>query len=298
MRTYSEQDVAAIIARAAERQAEAARTPTREGLTLDEIERLGSDAGLDTADLRAAAAELDETGRTLSRQASQTKTQVVVERWLDAPLTLEGWENTVDALRGHFGASAMAALGMPAAGDVRQVGAAFEWSHTSNLGVQTTVAASPRGERTRLRMTQLVGLGSPRAEGVAYGGFVAFVLAGIALVAGIKLDAATLTTVLTTLAVFAASLAIAIPATTALDRRWRARKLRDLDALADDLGGLLAAPGLLAMQGRDGGEALPALDRLPDATRTSAARLDLDALGDAPGSEPDAASQRSPRTRA
>lgn len=288
MRTYSEQDVAAIIARAAERQAEAARTPTHEGLTLDEIERLGADAGLDPADLRAAAAEIDAAGRTLSRQASQTKTSVVVERWIDAPLTLDGWENTVDALRERFGASAMTALVGAAGGTVQQVGAAFEWTHTDGLGIQTTVTASPRGERTRLRMSQIVGLGSPRAEGIAYGTAIAFVLAGIALVAGVKLDVATLTAVMTTLAVFAASLAIAVPATTALDRRWRAGKLRRLDALADDIGTVLAAPGLHAEQ--------PLPDPLPDATRAPAARLDLDALGDAP--DHDAHRSASSRTRA
>lgn len=296
MRTYSEQDVAAIIARAAERQA-AWPEPAREGLTLDEIERLGADAGLDPADLRAAAAEIDAAGRTLSRQSSQTKTQVVVERWIDAPLTLDGWENTVDALRERFGVSMGLATGGSAGGTVQQVGAAFEWTHTDMLGIQTTVTASPRGERTRLRMTQLVGLGSPRAEGIAYGAAIAFVVAGIALVAGVKLDVATLTAVLTTLAVFAASLAIAIPATTALDRRWRAGKLNRLDALADDISVLLAAPGL-DEPALDAGEPLPdlALDRLPGETRAPTARLDLDVLGDDLGGDTDP--QRSPRTRA
>ena len=281
MRTYSEQDVAAIIARAAERQAAAARTTASVGLTLDEIERLGQDAGLDPADLRAAAAEIDAAGRTLSRQASQTKTQVVVERWIDAPLTLEGWENTVYALRERLGVSAEAALGGAGGGTVQQVGAAFEWTHTSGLGVQTVVTASPRGERTRLRMSQLVGLGSPRAEGIAYGTAVALILGGIALVAGVKLDVGALAAVLATLAVFAASLAIAIPATTALDRRWRAGKLRALDALADDLGAVLAALAL------EVGEPIPnpVTDPAPAETRAPTARLDLGALGDAPDRE-------------
>lgn len=296
MRTYSEQDVAAIIARAAERQAESTRTTPSVGLTLDEIERLGTDAGLDPADLRAAAAEIDSAGRTLSRQSSQTKNTVVVERWIDAPLTLESWENTVDLLRERFGTSAMAMLGLPAGGEIRQVGAAFEWTHTDGLGIQTTVTASPRGERTRLRMSQLVGLGSTRAEGIAYGTSVAFVIAGIALVIGTKLDAATITLVLTTLAVFAASLGVAIPTTTALDRKWRAGKLNRLDALADDIGSILAYRA--ETPGSEAGETLadPTLDRLPGTTRTSGARLDLDALDDAP--DHDAHRSGSSRSRA
>ncbi|HEX9951833.1 MAG TPA: hypothetical protein VGB53_08700 [Rubricoccaceae bacterium] len=241
MRTYTESEVADIIARAAERQATTARATERGvGLTLDEIERLGADAGLNPDDLRAAAAEVDAAGRTLTRQASQTDTHVVVERWIDAPLTPEAWEDAVDGLREHLGLSAMAAFGGAAGGTVQQVGRAFEWTHTSSLGVQTVVTASPRGERTRLRMSQLVGLASSRTEGIAYGMGVAFVIAAIVLVALTKADVAGLTTLMSTLAAFAASFAVAAPGTTTLDRRWRSRKLASLERLADDIAARLA----------------------------------------------------------
>ena len=179
MRTYSEQEVADIIARAAERQAASAREPVRDGLTLDEIERLGADAGLDADDLRAAAAELDAAGRTLSRQASHTKTHINVERWIDAELTPEAWEDAVAEMRSQVGPSMAASFGMAAGGTVQQVGAAYEWTHTNGMGAQTTVTASPRGGRTRLRMAQLVGLASPRVEGVAYGLIVAAIVAAL-----------------------------------------------------------------------------------------------------------------------
>ena len=299
MRTYTESEVADIIARAAERQATTARATERGvGLTLDEIERLGTEAGLDPADLRAAAAEVDAGGRTLARQASQTDTHVVVERWIDAPLTLVGWEDAVDVLRERLGISALAAVGVAAGGTttvtpfsgaaggtIQQIGGAFEWTHTSGLGVQTVVTASPRGERTRLRMTQLVGLASPRAEGIGYGMVAAFLIAGIVLVALSRADVAGVTVLMSTLAAFAASFAAAAPATTTLDRRWRSRKLAGLERLADDVAARLAhpesgpehaAPERAAPAAerdaaplRDAFETLA--DDLPDATRDAAA---------------------------
>ena len=274
MRTYSEQEVADIIARAAERQAASARQPVREGLTLDEIERLGSDAGLDPADLRAAAAEVDAGGRTLARQSSQTRTHVVVERWIDAPLSEAGWEDAVAEMQGTLGADVGAAFGMRV-GQQQQVGRAFEWSHTSGLGVQTTVTASPRGERTKLRLTQLVGLASPRVEGAMYGGVVGVVAALAALVAVGQTDAPFLTALLVLLATFAVVTAVAAPVTTALDRRWRVKKLDALGALADRIAPVLVAPT------SDPLSDAPALaSTLPAAAQAAPLRDAFEALGE------------------
>ena len=220
MRTYSESEIADILARAAERQAEASRTTGRDGLTLDEIVRLGADAGLDADALRDAAAEVDGAGQTLRRQAMHTPTQVVVERWLDGPLTPEGWEDAVIELRQTLGADMAAMMGM-ATPPQQQIGRAFECSHTSGYGIQTTVLASPRGDRTRLRMTQLLGFASPATSGVLSGSLVAA-------------------------AAFGLTTAVAIPAATALDRRWRARKLHRLGELADRIAPVLVPPAASA----------------------------------------------------
>ena len=263
MRTYSEAEVADIIARAAERQAESAREPAREGLTLDEIERLGAEAGLDPADLRAAAAEIDTAGRTLAREASQTKTHVVVERWLDGPLTQAGWEDAVVEMQDAFGAD-MAAFGMGGGSGEKQIGQAFEWIHTSGLGIQTKVLASPRGDRTRLRMTQLVGLGSTRAEGIIYGSVAGIFAAFLAFLLAAGLDLSSVVGPALVLATLVLGTAVAIPATTALDRRWRAKKLDALGALADRVAPVLVAPGLA--EGAD-----PVLEALPEPTLETSA---------------------------
>lgn len=273
-RTYSESEIADLIARAAERQQDARRQASGPGLTLDEIERIGSETGIDPEHLRAAAAEMDTAGRTLARQSEQTRTHVVVERWIDAPLTPEAWEEAVAELQGRHGADAGFWWGQDAGGGVQQVGNAHEWRHTSGLGIQTVATASPRDGRTRLRIRQLVGLASSTTEGIGYGIAVALVPAFFALLAAIGADAPFATAALWTSLVFLAAAVVAIPAVMTLDRRWRAKKLRQVEDLADDVGALLAAPA--------GGAAEPAEARDDVDAGEVPARLDLDALGDAP----------------
>ena len=280
MRTYSQDQVAAIIERAVERQHAAEQGSVTDGLTLEEIERLGRESGIDPAHLRAAAEEVDEAGHTLARQTGQTKTQVYVERWVDAPFTAAGWEDAVAHLRASHGANAGAAFASPAGETVEQVGDAVEWTHTSPLGVRTRVTVSPRGNRTRLRMTQLVGLASPTAEGVAYGGLIAVFVALAALAVASGLTDGVLAPGLTAMTAFLVAWAVGAPLVSVADRRWRARKLRDLDALADALVPILNGPAERAGDRTDGARA---------------PRLDLDALADAPATTP--ARRDRPRTR-
>ncbi len=245
MRTYSEQEVADIIARAAERQAASSRTSDRVGLTLDEIARLGSDAGLDPDDLRAAAEEIDRGG--IARQTSQTDTHVVAERWVDALLTDEAVEDAVTLLRER--AVPGAALLGESGGSLKQVGRAVEWASVNGLGVQTTATLSPRGDRTRIRITQLVGTAKPKSEGLAYGGLLGGLFAAIAaVVLGKTLGLAAPIVILATLAVFAVTMAVSAPTITAFDRRWRSRRLAALDTLADDLAGIIVAPAHSAVR--------------------------------------------------
>ena len=265
MRTYSEAEVASIIERAVERQRAVEAGVGEAGLTLDEIERIGRESGIDPAHLRAAAAEVDDLGRTLARQSGQTRTEVYVERWLDTPFALDGWEDAVSHLRMTFGAPMGAAFGETAGESVQQVGRSFEWSHTSSLGVRTRVVVSPRGDRTRLRITQLVGLSSPTVEGISYGGAIALLLATVAGgIGGEALGAASLGAVVGVVT-FLIAWAIAAPLVAAADRRWRARKHADLSTLADDL-----TPLLHGSQARAAG---------PVEVEPSP-RLDLDALAD------------------
>ena len=268
MRTYSERQVSAIIERAVERQQAAEEGGGEAGLTLDEIERIGRESDIDPAHLRAAAAEIDEAGRTLSRQSGQSPTHVYVERWVDAPLSAVGWEDAVAELRTRLGASSGSGFGTALGETVQRVGRSYEWTHTSPYGVRTRVTVSPRGDRTRLHLTQLVGMSTPMVDGVVVGGVLAVLVAALAGGAAEALGGAAWLAVLLTLVV---TWAIAAPAVAIADRRWRARKLRDLGALADDLVPTLRGPDEDARAGTPSAEASPA-----------SPRLDLDALPDSP----------------
>ena len=148
-RTYTEREVAAIIERAAERQRHAPPRDDAAGLTLAEIERAGQEAGLDASLIREAASEFD--GGILADRPARTS---VAERWLDEPFQPEAWEDTVGALRIRFGPTAAWSWSAPPP-DTTRVGPGFEWTHSASSGLQTTVTASPRGDRTRVRVVQV-----------------------------------------------------------------------------------------------------------------------------------------------
>lgn len=163
-RLYSESEVAAIIAQAAERQRDAPPVADGPGLTLGEIEAAGREAGLEPALLRAAARDLDAASPALAAVPEGT---TVAERWLDGPLPPGAWEDTVAMLRLRLGASASPVGSGP---DTSQVGVDQEWTHTSVLGDRTTASVSPRGDRTRVRVVATgTGFDNPHMAGAVWG---------------------------------------------------------------------------------------------------------------------------------
>lgn len=267
MRVFSEPEIAQILQRAADRQAEAARAVPTTGLTLGEIEALAAEAGLDVAHVRAAAAELAPVSPA---ERSRSATHVFVERTLEVPLTDAGWDEAVAELRNRFGKAGMAAYapGNAPSGEVTVVGKNREWSHTDGLGVETRVLATDRGATARLRISQRVGMMSELGDGVLVGGLFGMLPALLAfnLLPGVGIAAA--------LAVLALSIFLVWMA----DVAWRKKKHAQLADLSDDLAALLAANSPAESTRQAAAE--PASSASP--------ALSLDALGDAPEAERDA----------
>ncbi len=232
-RLYTDTEIAALLARAAERQQAAPDDGPTTGLTLDEIERLAAEAGLDAAHVRAAAAEID--GRVPVPTASAGRR--THERWLDVPFSDVAWEEAVTALRARHPGTNWAqytAMGTLApGGDLSRVGAAHEWRHVGWTGATTTLTASPRGERTRVRL--VTADASPWSDRTT-GGLYAFSAALLpAMAAGVVMKATTgsgwaaLLTLVTTLVV-ALALGVTLGASS-VRRRRQARAARDAQTL-------------------------------------------------------------------
>ncbi len=235
-RTYSEEEMAALLERAAELQAHTARTNERStGLTLAELEAIAEEAGLSAEHLRQAAGEMEKLGPSLlGKSTSTTATHIHVEQWVPGALTPEASEEVVAYLRSRFDSDlgSMMGGGVYGTGTVEQVGRSLEWKHLSMWGIETRVQMRPKGERVHVRIGQRVALGSNRAEGIGYGLAAAALLAPIAgAIAG---------SVLIGSIAFVLLAMIAIPAITYYDRVWRQKKHRELEELTERVTTLIA----------------------------------------------------------
>jgi len=120
-------------------------------------------------------------------------------------------------------------MGMPGYGlsTTETMGRNREWRHTSLMGVETRILLREMGGRTRIRMSQKVGLASPLTESIMYGGILAMF--------GALVSAAALDSALLGLVSFAAMLALFIPAVLAMDTSWRRKKHNELAILSEEI---------------------------------------------------------------
>ncbi len=235
-RTYSREEIAALMERAAELQSHGP-TGDEDGLTLDELEAVAASSGIDPAALRQAAREMGGVSREATDE--QSDTQIFAERFvsfpdLDDDSLAAAIEEVIVELRHRFGMTSdpiMRALGY-GVHDTEQIGKTFEWRHTTSMGVVTTVQMRPRGDGVQVRMSQKVGWGSPTAEGMTYALIPAALAAVVAL---IMVKAAFIG-----LGVFAVGMLVFGPLIRNLDVNWRAKKDRELEALADRLARTIA----------------------------------------------------------
>lgn len=232
-RTYTEEEVAAIYARVAERERSASTRDVSAGLTLAEVEQAGREAGLDPASIRAAAAELDAGYRHPARSKV-----AVAERWIEAPLPVGAWEDLVASLRHQFGSNTSWS-----GKDTASLGDAQEWTHNSMSGVHTTVTLSPREGRTLLRVVQEgAGLEDERMMGWLMAAFLSLIpamLAG-ALVAE-TLAWGDVAGVAAVVLVLLTGTAIGGPRLAARERNSRERLTGHVQEIADDLSNQLVA---------------------------------------------------------
>src|SRR6056297_3253368 len=109
---YSEQEVASLIRRAVELESERARSGqsgSKEGLTIQDLEKIAADAGIDPELMREAADELRYDMRPKDLDLEDTTTvndkEIVAEHWIKGDVTSQILDNLIIELNQRFGTS-------------------------------------------------------------------------------------------------------------------------------------------------------------------------------------------------
>jgi len=133
---FDEQQIGAILQRAAEIQSDLAPETPTSGVTLDELRRVASEIGIEPGVLDQAAHEIQTTPRT----ATFTETQTF-DHTVEGELSEEKWDDLVLQLRESIGK----------AGKTNIEGNTREWAGGTEFGAFTFTATSRNG-KTRFRL--------------------------------------------------------------------------------------------------------------------------------------------------
>ena len=145
-RRFSEDEVAAIFKKATEaQQSRAKQLPSGEGMTLEELQAIGSEVGIAPALVRQAALSIELAGNSTSRRFLGIPVGVGRTVDLGRKLTEPEWEQLVVDLRETFDAK----------GVVKQEGSFRQWT---NGNLQALVEPTPTGHRLRMRTTKSTAL--------------------------------------------------------------------------------------------------------------------------------------------
>jgi len=162
-RRFNESDTDAILRRAAELASGAEETPTQRGLTIEEMEALAGEAGLDPALVQRAAREV---GFKQAQSASPwvgAPRRILIERQIDRELTEEVWESMVGEIQQTFGGAGFASrVGRTRTWTVSQTGAR---GHSTRV---VSVTATAQQGKTVIRVDETL----TQVAGALFGGIV------------------------------------------------------------------------------------------------------------------------------
>lgn len=192
------------------------------GMTLDELQRIGREAGIEPARVAEAAATLDARGKPAPIRRS-FGLPVGVSRVVDLPRppTDREWEQLIAEFRTTFGAQ----------GRVTSTGGLREWSQ-GNLHI--SVEPTEHGEQLRLSTLKEDGI-ALNGLGVVMGG-MSLLMSAVATAAGKPAKA------LVVLAMFGGMSLFAFGANLVRLPRWARERERQMEAIAERAVKLLSNP--------------------------------------------------------
>ena len=203
-RRYNEKQVGEILKRSGEIQTGLSPDPDAHGVTLEELQRVASEVGIEPHVVQQAALEVDSGAKGKAASAK------VLDHTVDGPVTDEQWEDMVISLRQRTGKS----------GSTTTQGTTREWTADTDMG-SLTLTASTRNGRTRYRLfgdaTNVTTAGW--ILGIAFG-FVAVLIMSVILGKKSGLEAGTIAVIAAMASAFVVSL------TALLTKGWEKRTQR------------------------------------------------------------------------
>lgn len=178
-RIYSEEEIARLIRRAVELEADRSvsrEDGTRAGLTITEIEQIAAEAGIDPELIQKAATEM-ESGMDADRSSPATagdritpgekyrtevrSNEIYCERWVDAQPGQQTFNSLVMELNHRFGTSDEISWwdklwdSYEGKAKIRRTDGTLEWHYTDEWQYYTTrVLMQKRGDRFRIRVSK------------------------------------------------------------------------------------------------------------------------------------------------
>lgn len=166
-RVYSEEEVALLIRRAVELESERTiegGTGDQKGLTMEDLEKIAADSGIDPELMHRAADELHHkiSPRDIEDTTTINKTEIVAEHWVKGHVTSRILDNLVIELNQRFGTSQdeiswWNTLFNDYTGKalVNKTATSADWKYTDEFGMYTTRALiQQRGNKLRIRVSK------------------------------------------------------------------------------------------------------------------------------------------------
>ncbi|MEX0661817.1 MAG: hypothetical protein WEA58_15390 [Balneolaceae bacterium] len=167
-RIYSEKEVAQLIRRAVQLEADRSVTNDkgmRAGLSIAELEKVAAESGIDPELIKQAAKEFDENSSSeinIEGKTEINRSEIFCERWINTRLSNSVRDNLITELNHRFGTSEddinwWDQLWNSYAGKakIRKTTTSVEWHYTSDMELYTIrVLMQQRGEKFRIRVSK------------------------------------------------------------------------------------------------------------------------------------------------
>lgn len=246
-RIYSEDEVAKLIRRAVELESERTTTGRSEsgnGLTLQDLEKIAADSGIDPELMHKAASELENPNHTeeIEETTKVNKAEIVAEHWIKANVNSRILDDLILELNHRFGTSQddinwWDQLWHDYSGKavVNKTATSADWRYTDEMELYTTrVLMQQRGEKLRIRVSKRLGWNiSWNSKGVNYSFSVAVTIL-ITTVMGVLGFTLLDSPFLGTLGGLALS-ALAVPLYLQYSKHWLNKHKQDVTEIAENL---------------------------------------------------------------